>query len=227
MLMVMEIVVSYFSNSGFKKLIYRPIPHIYHKLPSEEDLYALFRMDARLVGRNISSTLDLNKPLKLYHDRQTAINKAYRKGVYILPSENFENFWRILESNLWHTHKAVPVHTLEEISSLATSFPEKIKLFGAFIDGEMVAGIVLYIEIPTIHAQYISASQDGKRSGAVDMLVDYLKEYRLLEDHPDAKYFDLGTSNADGGQVLNDSLIYQKEGFGGRGVCYDSYEITL
>ena len=26
---------------------------------------------------------------------------------------------------------------------------------------------------------------------------------------------------------LHDSLIYQKEGFGGRAVCYDTYEWTL
>ena len=37
-------------------------------------------------------------------------------------------------------------------------------------------------------------------------------------------YFDFGISTEDGGRVLNEGLIYQKEGFGGRAVCYDTYE---
>ena len=45
--------------------------------------------------------------------------------------------------------------------------------------------------------------------------------------YKDFDYFDFGTSNEEGGKVLNTSLIYQKEGFGGRGVVYDTYEWEL
>ena len=48
--------------------------------------------------------------------------------------------------------------------------------------------------------------------------------YERQEDYKDIPYFDFGTSNEQQGRVLNTSLIYQKEGFGGRGVCYDCYE---
>ena len=47
----------YAKNYGAIKIIYKPVPHIYHKLPSEEDLYALFRADAKLIQRGVSSAL--------------------------------------------------------------------------------------------------------------------------------------------------------------------------
>jgi hypothetical protein len=45
--------------------------------------------------------------------------------------------------------------------------------------------------------------------------------------YKDLDYFDFGTSNEEGGKVLNASIIYQKECFGGRGVVYDTYEWEL
>lgn len=39
--------------------------------------------------------------------------------------------------------------------------------------------------------------------------------------------FDFGKSTEQAGAFLNRNLIFQKEGFGGRGVCYDTYEYDL
>ena len=49
----------------------------------------------------------------------------------------------------------------------------------------------------------------------------------IKNDYPDARYIDLGTSNMPHSSDLHDSLIYQKEGFGARAVCFDTYEWTL
>ena len=48
-----------------------------------------------------------------------------------------------------------------------------------------------------------------------------------MDDFHGYKYFDFGTSNEDMGRYLNEGLIYQKEGFGGRAVCYDWYEVMI
>jgi hypothetical protein len=40
-------------------------------------------------------------------------------------------------------------------------------------------------------------------------------------------YFDFGISTEKQGTYLNKQLIYQKEGFGARGVCYDWYKWML
>ena len=213
-------------SQGIDNLIYKPVPYIYSTLPSQEDLYALFRHNAVLEVRNISSTILLDDCPKIYHDRQTAVNKAKRLGLEVMETNDFESFWRILEKNLKMTYGATPVHSLQEINKLKGAFPDRIKLYGAFLCGEMIAGCVCYLTQTTVHAQYISASPEGKKSGAVDCIIDFLKNSSAFRKEG-MVYLDLGTSNEDNGRFLNESLIYQKQGFGGRAVCYDTYRLIL
>lgn len=41
------------------------------------------------------------------------------------------------------------------------------------------------------------------------------------------KYFDFGQSTENNGLFLNDKLIYQKEGFGGRAISYNIYQLDI
>ena len=50
MIDVMDAACQWMSENGIKRLVYKPVPHIYHRYPCEEDLYALFRHQAR-TGR--------------------------------------------------------------------------------------------------------------------------------------------------------------------------------
>ena len=45
--------------------------------------------------------------------------------------------------------------------------------------------------------------------------------------HAYLTFLDFGISTEDGGQVLNEGLAFQKEGFGGRTICYDTYTLPL
>ena len=214
-------------EEGINEIIYRPVPYIYHIVPSEEDLYALFRNEAILTGRNISSTVDLHRLIKARKDRTASVKKAFRNDVYVRESKDYESFWKILEDNLAMTHGVKPVHSLEEFKKLVQDFPDNIKLWGAFKNDRMIGGVICYYTKNTVHTQYISASPEGKKYGAIDIIITFLIEYRLIEENPGIRYFDLGTSNLGYGRILNESLIYQKEGFGGRAVCFDTYKIIL
>ena len=161
---------------------------------------------------------------KWYNIRKSGARKALEKGIFIEESEDYETFWSILTENLMNTYQAHPVHTLQEMSRLKTSFPDNIKLYVAREEsGKMLGGTVLYISRKVVHTQYISASEEGKKAHALDALFQNLIKIK----YKDFDYFDFGTSNEEGGKILNTSLIYQKEGFGGRGVVYDTYEWTL
>lgn len=216
---------TYLKQAGFRKCIYKPIPWIYQQQPAEEDLYALFKeCRAQICARNIAAVIDLKHPLKWYNIRKSGARKALEKGIFIEESEDYETFWSILTENLMNTYQAHPVHTLQEMSRLETSFPDNIKLYVAREEsGKMLGGTVLYISRKVVHTQYISASEEGKKAHALDALFLNLINIR----YKDFDYFDFGTSNEEGGKVLNTSLIYQKEGFGGRGVVYDTYEWNL
>lgn len=56
---IFEKMIGYYRANGIKEIIYKPVPHIYHIKPSEEDLYALYRYKAELYSCGISSTIDL------------------------------------------------------------------------------------------------------------------------------------------------------------------------
>jgi hypothetical protein len=41
------------------------------------------------------------------------------------------------------------------------------------------------------------------------------------------QYIDIGISNEDCGQYLNENLIAQKEGFGARGIVYKQWKLNI
>ena len=219
-----EAVNAYLRGEGLRRVVYKAVPWIYHRIPAEEDLYALFRVcRARLVARDISSAIMQPHRLKWHRDRRYGINRCRNNGVAVELSDDFEGFWPVLEDNLMRSHGARPVHSLGEIRLLKSRFPDNILLYVTRRDGRVLGGTVLYVTPQVVHAQYISASAEGKALRVIDAIYDRI----LNGDFADCLYFDFGKSTEDCGRVLNESLIYQKEGFGGRGVCYDWYEWSL
>lgn len=208
---------------GIKQVVYKAIPWIYHRIPAEEDLYALTNIcHAQLVSRDISSSFSLHDVRKFTESRRSGIRKAVKNGILVSESQDLAAFWNILNNNLTAKYDARPVHSLAELQLLMGRFPKKIKLYMATTaDGEPLGGTLIYETPNVVHTQYISASPDGKAMGALDLLFDYIinKVYNGRSG-----YFDFGKSTEAGGTVLNQQLIHQKEGFGGRGVCYDTYE---
>lgn len=207
---------------GALRMVYKPIPYIYDRCPSEEDLYALFRHDAVLHTRAISSVVDMAHRIPLRKGRKSTVKLARAQGLTVAESADLPAFWEILCRVLRECHGATPVHSLEEMRLLQERFPDHIRLFAVFsADGEMIAGTVIYEMPHLVHAQYIASSPEGKASGAVDLLYAWLMDERFA----DKRYLDFGTSVEQGGRVLNEGLVRQKEGFGARAVVYDSYLI--
>lgn len=211
-------------ESGFEKVIYKPIPFIYHQYPAQEDLYALFRTsNAKIIGRNISSTIIQSDKMKFIESRKSGIRKALSNGITVRQSNDLSAFWEILDTNLKNKYGVAPVHTLSELQLLQSRFPQNIKLYLAYKDDIALGGSLLYVTKQVVHTQYISANIEGKELGVLDLLFDYL----INHEYTNYPYFDFGQSTENMGSVLNESLIFQKEGFGGRGMCYDIYEYDL
>lgn len=222
---VFDLLLPFLRKHGAKKLVYRPTPWIYHRLPAEEDLYALtMRCHARLTAREVSSAIALANPPAWSELRRRGAKKAEKAGIKVEASNDLSAFWKLLESNLMARHGVRPVHTLEEMQLLHKRFPKNIHLLQArATDGETVAGTILYLAGNTIHAQYISASPLGRKLGALDAVF----HHALDTLHPQFNYFDFGKSTEAAGTFLNEGLIAQKEGFGARALCYDTYEVPL
>ena len=221
-----EAIGNYLKQEGFSKLTYKAIPWIYHKIPSEEDLYALIHVGkASLSAREISTTILLQNKLRFSEQRRRGVNKAKKNSLIIRQSsqEDVFAFWNILNNNLQQKYHTRPVHSNEELQLLMSRFPANIIGYSVLKDEEVIAGTIIFITPQVIHTQYIGASEKGKEEGALDLLFDYL----INQKKWDARYIDFGKSTEEKGTYLNTNLIHQKEGFGGRGVAYDTYEWTL
>lgn len=224
MVEVMDAACQWMSDKSIKRLVYKPVPHIYHRYPCEEDLYALFRHQAKLIETNISTTIDLTCPLPLDRGNKSGANAARKAGIQVGPSEDWEGYWRLLSSLLDERYGTRPVHTLDEMRLLHGRFPDGIRLYTATLDGEMLAGVVMYLSQPVAHCQYIGASPQGKDSKALTLLFDYLIGEAKASGY---RYFDFGISNEDHGRYLNEGLVRQKSRLGGRGIVYNTFEINL
>lgn len=222
-----ECLIDLLKKRGVKEIIYKAIPHIYHHHPAEEDLYALFRHDAKLLSRGVSSAIDLLSldAIGYSKSRINGLKRAVKEGILIKETDDYSSFWSILSRNLMKRYTLYPVHTLKEINYLRLLFPDNIKLYGAFsASGEMLGGEVVFITRNVVHAQYTAATEKGLKVGAIDKVIDHVIEKAREENK---RYFDYGISTENNGHYLNEGLISQKEGFGARAVVYDIYSIKL
>lgn len=221
----LEAIARHFRAAGFDSLLYKPVPQIYHTLPADEDLYALWRLGAQLHARQISAAAIPSRLPQWKTDRRQRLSKARRLGLTVRHDwAEADTFYSLLADNLLAAHGATPVHSLGELKHLKALFPDNISLHTVHTpDGRCLGGTVIYLCGPVAHTQYISANDEGKHSGAIDILFHTL----LTDTYARMPLFDFGTSNADSGHTLCESLIHQKEGFGARAAIYDQYLLDL
>jgi hypothetical protein len=206
-----------------KALIYRRIPDFYHTFPAQEDLYALFRQGAELIGREVSSTILLTEKYS-YKKRQYLINRASSNLISVEENRDFTDFWPILSSALARHGRSAPTHSLSEISLLVERFPKNIRgFFATGRDGHILAGAIAYETRTTAHTQYLASNDEGRRLGALDLVIHHL----LTKVYANKRFFDFGVSTEQHGNYLNSGLVAQKEGFGARAFVHDTYRVNL
>lgn len=213
----------FLKNSNFNKIIYKPIPVIYHLYPAQEDLYALFRNNAQLYRRDISSSILIEDRYTYSKAKKWGINKAKREGVKCKELQQPSMVWPLIREVLTEHHEVNPVHNEFEIDYLKARFPNNIKVYAAFHHDEIVSACVTFETASVVHTQYLASNRLGRDIRALDMLIDYV----ICESSAYAKVFDFGISNENNGQYLNSGLIHQKESFGARAIVYDLYSVDL
>lgn len=224
MIYALETIVGHYANAGYRCLQYKPVPFIYSTVPSQDDLYALFRLNAQRIRCDLSCAIDLAARLRPSERRRRGLKKALDAVTLSSEPKLLGDLWRVLARNLARKYAARPVHSLEELVMLHERFPQQIQVRCALVDGVVEAGVVFFNSARVWHAQYITASDVGYEVSALDSVF----EAAIFEaKHAGARYFDFGTSNEDDGRVLNDGLYRFKSEFGGAGLAHDTYEIEF
>lgn len=221
-----DTLTAYAREKGFREIIYKAVPHMYHTQPAEEDKYALFLNNARVVKVEASTVVNLQQPLKMSDLRKRQISRGRREGVVIrelTEPENFERFIRLENEVLSKRHGTRAVHTGAELTLLHSRFPAQIHLVGALLGEELIAGTVLFEYAQVVHTQYLAANDLARQIGALDLAIS-----TVLNGYQGKKlWLDFGISTEDMGRYLNEGLISQKEGFGGRTNVYETFALDI
>ena len=219
--------IAVWRREGIKALDYKPLPWIYADRPSQEDIYALWRLGADLSACLLSSTLDMSEGLRLNTLRRRTLRKAEKTEAEIRQIENAEEIMALVDACLAERYGARAVHSSAEMRRLMATFPDHIKAYGAYLPDQAPgpqAGVVLYDCGQTVHTQYIATTTAGRESNLLTLLFCRLIESGMFTQN---RYFDFGTSNEEGGHYLNAGLLRQKYSFGATGVAYTRWHLDF
>lgn len=220
-----DTLLAYAESQKIKKIVYKCIPHIYHKQASEEDRYALYAHGANLATVDVSTYVNFTNPLKMPKGRKAQISRAKREGVIVIEMQELSDFnaFIALENEvLCEKHGTKAVHTGAELKLLHDRFPDGVKLICGKKNGKMIAGAVIYVYDTVVHTQYMAANEEARVIGALDLVVN-----TVIDRYKESKnWLDFGISTERGKIYLNEGLAAQKEGFGGRTGVYEIWEIS-
>jgi hypothetical protein len=221
-LAVFEQIGHHYRALGVERVLYKAVPHVFHAYPAEEDLYALHRLGARLKRRDMSSVIPLQEAFQFTPGRRRAVEKARKEGIRLQTGTDSAAFHALL-TDVLRKHDVVPVHSLAELRLLQARFPQQIVLHEARRGDALLAGVLAYDFGTVVHTQYLAVSEEGRRLDALSLLLAEL----IGGTYATRRYFSFGISTSQGGRVLNDGLVTQKEYFGARAVVHDFYEWVL
>ncbi|CAH2903286.1 MAG: FIG01209798: hypothetical protein [uncultured Paraburkholderia sp.] len=224
MIEALEKLREHYCAAGYERLRYKALPHVYQLRPSQDDLYALFRLGARRSRCDLSCTIALDDRARPSERRRRGLKKALKSVVVKAGAQQLRPLWRVLMDNLARKHDAAPVHSVEEMEQLVGLFPDCIEFFCAAISDQVEAGVVVFKTRTAWHVQYIAASETAYSVSALDAVFDHaITEAKAAG----VRYFDFGTSNESEGTVLNESLYQYKHEYGGGGAVHEYYDVDL
>ncbi|MDE5773531.1 MAG: GNAT family N-acetyltransferase [Muribaculaceae bacterium] len=224
---IFNLLKEYCKDRGISELDYKPIPYIYTAMPSQEDIYSLWRLGAEMRECNLSVAIDLEHNVGFDSRQRRNCKRAERAGGEVMKigaDDEIDAFHQMLSSCLEDRHDVAPVHTADELKLLHSRFPSEIEFYVMMSGSEMHAGVCIFRCGMAVHAQYICTTGYGREHGMMALLMDSVIRASSASG---ARYFDFGTCNEDAGRYLNVGLAAQKYGLGGTGVCYPRLSLKI
>ncbi len=220
--LIFNVLLSFLIEKKIQNFIVKLIPEFYHLRASNEVNYFLFQQKANLISRSMNLAIDYSKPLQISKSKLKHFRRISELGIKVLEADDCTSFWNeILIPRLQEKHKVRPVHSLEEINTLKSNFPNNIKQFNAYFQGEIVAGITLFCSHHVVKSQYGATSSQGEKIRALDYLfINLINKFAL-----EYSYFDMGI--VDKKDLYNKGLLKQKEELGCSVYVQDVYKMNL
>ncbi|WP_282038078.1 hypothetical protein [Saccharicrinis aurantiacus] len=183
-------------------------PFYYYESQSQVQDYILSKKRIDNLSTKIGCFINTSKHI---FPKSSIEKRKLNLGLFnIGVSENYSEFWTVLDKNLWEMHQTKPVHNIEEITKLKQLFPSFISLFtiNDKIDNSIQSGCILFKERNTLRIPYIATSIEGRKNRATHALY-----YSIVEYYKNSfGYIDFGNINTE--ERINRGLLNMKERFG-------------
>lgn len=227
---IVKEIIHYAKQRNVRQIIVRNSFRIYHKTLCDEIDYAMWRYGFHIKYREleisipISGNYELNKAQ--YHSNTARLVKKSSKLLEISLSEDYNQFWCVLEKCLIERHGQLPVHDIDSITKLRENLGnDKVHLFAAHYQSKLIGGVVVFnFGDQVLHCQYIASDFEYNHLNPVHAIVDYLIYWGNKKG---VKYLNLGMANEDSGKKINAGLFRFKESFGGRGILRETMFLNL
>ncbi|MFQ5824218.1 MAG: GNAT family N-acetyltransferase [bacterium] len=220
---LVESVIEFANERAFKQIKVTLPPQIYHWRPSNYLDFALLESGFTYLKREVSSVIPLDfaeeDTLMIFSpESRRAVRKAQKLGIQSMESDDFENFYAILKNNLKLRHNVQPVHSLDELLLLRKIFPDRIKLFAAIIESQMIAGIVVFVCNEKVAlAFYVSHNEEMQKYRGINYLFCHVIRWAI---RCRLRFLDFGIFTVN--MKPNWGLARFKESFGAQGIFRDT-----
>lgn len=210
---------SYCLENGFQCCYLRPAPLVFQKRQNQSLEFIMAQRGYRPISIEQTNAICLfdNSDLfgKMKKTTRTAIRKAIKVELDWSEVADTREFYAVLTNNLETSHHIKPTHSFDELKRLRNLFPQEIKLFGAYYEHQLAAGIGLFIcNRIAAHTFYLCSDEDLQHLRPLNFLLWKIAKH--LQDRG-FKYLNLGISTEQGGKIINWGLFKFKESFGAEG----------
>ena len=210
---VYQNIISLYVQEGVTKLTIKLAPKGFKSIESDMEAWVLFNLGFEVERYDLWNVLDAaDLSFSSQHKRNL---KKFTHGSFNICQDwgYLTDFYDILKNNLLDRYGVSPVHTLEDLNNLKHRLGNKLFLRVA-VDpfGVVLGGIICFqLRSRLIHAQYIAASDQGKRNFVIDGI--FHNCYLSLKNNERLSY---------GGSLVgtnhNHSLLRHKHQMGGKPV---------
>ena len=215
---------SFLQSQGFVKCEIKAMLPFYAPDFHAEIQQVLSDKQAKITAQKMNLAIDFRTEYSISKSKLKHYRRLQSEGLVVKKEADCTIFWQeVLEPLLLEKYQTKPLHSLAEINSLQSKFPNHIEQYNLYRDGEILAGITLFKTATVIKSQYGATTENGKKFRALD----YLFLYLIDSFKADYDYFDMGTVDDNSELGYNEGLLNQKKELGCSVYSQNIFQIAL
>ncbi len=215
---------SFLQSQGFVKCEIKAMLPFYAPDFHAEIQQVLSDKQAKITAQKMNLAIDFRTEYIISKSKLKHYRRLQSEGLVVKKEGDCTIFWQeVLEPLLLEKYQTKPLHSLAEINSLQSKFPNHIEQYNLYRDGKILAGITLFKTATVIKSQYGATTENGKKFRALD----YLFLYLIDSFKADYDYFDMGTVDDNSELGYNEGLLNQKKELGCSVYSQNIFQIAL